>query len=148
MASNNQNTEESVRDVDADVLWQAADKLRGSIDAAEYKHVVLGLIFLKYISDAFAARREALAEELKADGIEGKQAENLLEQRDEYTAENVFWVPPEALWDSLQKSARRQQIGTLADDATTAIEQNNKVPRTGSVSDKVSDVIDVTGRQS
>lgn len=148
MASNNQNTEESVRDVDADVLWQAADKLRGSIDAAEYKHVVLGLIFLKYISDAFAARREALAEELKADGIEGKQAENLLEQRDEYTAENVFWVPPEALWGSLQKSARRQQIGTLADDATTAIEQNNKVPRTGSVSDKVSDVIDVTGRQS
>ena len=96
MISTKHKTEASARDVDTDVLWQAAEKLRGSIDAAEYKHVVLGLIFLKYISDAFTARREALAEELKADGIEDKQAENLLEQRDEYTAANVYWVPPEA----------------------------------------------------
>lgn len=73
--------------VNPETLWQAADKLRGSIDAAEYKHVVLGLIFLKYISDSFEARRAKLAEELAAEGIEGKQAENLLEDRDEYTAE-------------------------------------------------------------
>ena len=76
--------------VDPETLWQTADKLRGSIDAAEYKHVVLGLIFLKYISDAFDARRAKLAEELKADDITGEQAEKLLESRDEYTAENVF----------------------------------------------------------
>jgi len=76
--------------VNEEQLWQAADKLRGSIDAAEYKHVVLGLIFLKYISDAFLARRDAIAAELAADGIEGEQAEGLLESRDEYTAENVF----------------------------------------------------------
>jgi type I restriction enzyme M protein len=84
--------------VDPDALWQTADKLRGSIDAAEYKHVVLGLIFLKYISDAFEARRATLAEELKTEGIEGREAVILLESRDEYTAENVFWVPPEARW--------------------------------------------------
>jgi hypothetical protein len=76
--------------VDPETLWQAADKLRGSIDAAEYKHVVLGLIFLKYISDAFDARRATLSEELKSEGIEGTEAEALLESRDEYTAENVF----------------------------------------------------------
>lgn len=88
--------------VDPEQLWQTADKLRGSIDAAEYKHVVLGLIFLKYISDSFEARRAKLAEELKADGIEGAQAEKLLESRDQYTAENVFWVPPEARWHNIQ----------------------------------------------
>src|ERR1700728_2951747 len=71
--------------IDPEVLWQAADKLRGSVDAAEYKHVVLGLIFLKYISDAFDARREVLAEELASDGITGEEAEVLLESRDEYT---------------------------------------------------------------
>jgi len=101
MASNKQQPEETPivntgeLGVNREVLWQAADKLRGTIDAAEYKHVVLGLIFLKYISDAFEARRAKLTEELKADGIEGRRAEKLLESRDEYTAENVFWVPPE-----------------------------------------------------
>ncbi|MFW5802529.1 MAG: type I restriction-modification system subunit M N-terminal domain-containing protein, partial [Verrucomicrobiota bacterium] len=96
--------------VDHEKLWQAADKLRGSIDAAEYKHVVLGLIFLKYISDSFEARRAKLAEELAADGIEGDQAERLLEDRDEYTAENVFWVPPEARWQAIQNQARQANI--------------------------------------
>src|SRR4029077_2341588 len=80
----------------ADTLWKTADTLRGQVDAAEYKHVVLGLLFLKYISDSFAARREELRGELEADGITGKQLESLLENRDEYTAERVFWVPPEA----------------------------------------------------
>jgi len=72
--------------VDPEALWQTADKLRGAVDAAEYKHVVLGLIFLKYISDAFESRRAKLAEELEAESIKGKQAEKLLESRDEYTA--------------------------------------------------------------
>jgi len=123
MISTKHKTEASARDVDTDVLWQAAEKLRGSIDAAEYKHVVLGLIFLKYISDAFTARREALAEELKADGIEDKQAENLLEQRDEYTAANVYWVPPEARWNKIQA-----QDTTIFLQKFTTVCKRQKVP--------------------
>jgi type I restriction enzyme M protein len=120
--------------VDAETLWQAADKLRGSVDAAEYKHVVLGLIFLKYISDAFEARRRKLAEELQADNIRGEQAERLLESRDEYTAENIFWVPPEARWSNIQNQARQTNIARLIDDAMYAIERDNpklkgKLPR-------------------
>lgn len=68
----------------ADTLWKSADALRGQVDAAEYKHVVLGLLFLKYISDSFDARREELKAELETDGIAGKQLESLLENRDEY----------------------------------------------------------------
>ncbi len=120
--------------VDAETLWQAADKLRGTVDAAEYKHVVLGLIFLKYISDAFEARRATLVEELKADGIEGERAETLLESRDEYTAENVFWVPPEARWGNIQDHGKQPDIAKLIDDAMYAIERDNpklkgKLPR-------------------
>ncbi len=120
--------------IDPEELWQAADKLRGSIDAAEYKHVVLGLIFLKYISDAFEARRTKLVDELKADGIEGKEAEMLLESRDEYTAENVFWVPPEARWSNIQNQCKQPNIARLIDDAMYAIERDNaklkgKLPR-------------------
>ena len=120
--------------IDPEELWQAADKLRGSIDAAEYKHVVLGLIFLKYISDAFEARRAKLAEELKADGIQGEQAEKLLESRDEYTAEAVFWVPPEARWSNIQNQGKQPNIAKLIDDAMYAIERDNaklkgKLPR-------------------
>jgi type I restriction enzyme M protein len=83
--------------LDPETLWQAADKLRGSIDAAEYKHVVLGLIFLKYISDAFETRRRKLADELDIDGIKGPEAERLLESRDEYTAENIFGAARSAM---------------------------------------------------
>ena len=120
--------------VDPEALWQTADKLRGTVDAAEYKHVVLGLIFLKYISDAFEARRATLAEELKADGIEGKRAETLLESRDEYTAENVFWVPLEARWGNIQNQGKQPNIAKLIDDAMYAIERDNpklkgKLPR-------------------
>ena len=93
-----------------EALWKAADTLRGQIDAAEYKHVVLGLLFLKYISDSFAARRDELQAELEADGITGQQLESLLESRDEYTAERVFWVPPEARWQNLQNQAARADI--------------------------------------
>ena len=91
-------------------LWLAADKLRGNLDAAEYKHVVLGLIFLKYISDAFEEKRNALAAEPGADP----------EDRDEYTAENVFWVPNEARWSRLQAEAKQPTIGRTLDDAGAA----------------------------
>ncbi|HKZ11420.1 MAG TPA: class I SAM-dependent DNA methyltransferase [Rhodanobacteraceae bacterium] len=118
----------------ADTLWKAADVLRGTIDAAEYKHVVLGLLFLKYISDSFEARKDELKAELEADGITGPQLESLLENRDEYTAERVFWVPPEARWQNLQNQATRPDIATLIDDAILAVERDNpnlkgKLPR-------------------
>ncbi len=100
-----------------DKLWAAADKLRGNMDAAEYKHVVLGLIFLKYISDAFMEKFNAL----RADDL----AEP--EDKDEYLADNIFWVPPEARWSYLQKNAKRPDIGTLIDDAMAAIERDNRV---------------------
>ena len=109
----------------ANKLWKAADALRGQIDAAEYKHVVLGLLFLKYISDSFEARRDELRDELEAEGIEGTQIERLLESRDEYTAERVFWVPPEARWTNLQNQATRPDIATLIDDAILAVERDN-----------------------
>jgi len=118
----------------ADILWKSADALRGQVDAAEYKHVVLGFLFLKYISDSFEARREELKRELEADGISGVQLERLLENRDEYTAERVFWVPPEARWANLQNQAARPDIATLIDDAILAVERDNpnlkgKLPR-------------------
>jgi len=100
-------------------LWLAADKLRNNMDAAEYKHVVLGLIFLKYISDAF--------EEMRARLMEGKgdfKGANP-EDPDEYRAENVFWVPPAARWSYLQNSAKQPTIGKIVDDAMTAIERDN-----------------------
>jgi type I restriction enzyme M protein len=118
----------------ADTLWKAADALRGQIDAGEYKHVVLGLLFLKYISDSFESRREELKAELQADNIAGKQLESMLESRDEYTAERIFWVPPESRWHNLQNQATRPDIATLIDDAILAVERDNpnlksKLPR-------------------
>ena len=98
-------------------LWQAADKLRNNMDAAEYKHVVLGLIFLKYISDAF----KEVYNELINDPDKLSDPEDV----DEYTARNVFWVPPEARWDYLQKNAKQPTIGILVDDAMDAIERDN-----------------------
>jgi type I restriction enzyme M protein len=117
-----------------DTLWAAADKLRGTVDAAEYKHVALGLLFLKYVSDAFESRREAMKIELERDGISGPQLESLLESRDEYTAEHVFWVPPEWRWPNLCAQARQANIATLLDDAILAVERDNpnlkgKLPR-------------------
>src|SRR5205809_772630 len=97
------------------VMWQAADKLRGNLDAAEYKHVVLGLIFLKYVSDAFEEKHAALSKETGADP----------EDRDEYLAENIFWVPPEARWSYLQGRAKDPAIGKLLDSAMIAIERDN-----------------------
>ena len=96
-------------------LWQAADALRGLMDAADYKHVVLGLIFLKYISDAFEECRAQLEREPYADP----------EDPDEYRAKNIFWVPPEARWSHLKANAKQPTIGKLADDAMIAIERDN-----------------------
>ena len=100
-------------------LWSMADALRGSMDAAEYKHVVLGLIFLKYISDAF---EEAHAQ-LQAERSAGADPED----PDEYRAQNIFWVPPEARWPHIQAQARQPAIGQLVDDAMRAIERDNPV---------------------
>ena len=100
-------------------LWKAADKLRKNIDAAEYKHIVLGLIFLKYISDAF----EGMYDKLKKG--EGEYAGADPEDRDEYKAENIFFVPPEARWSYLQGRARQPEIGKDVDNAMDAIEKEN-----------------------
>ena len=98
-------------------LWQAADALRNNMDAAEYKHVVLGLIFLKYISDAFEAKHA----ELEAERASGADPED----PDEYRAASIFWVPKEARWSVLKASAPQPTIGTLVDDAMAAIERDN-----------------------
>jgi type I restriction enzyme M protein len=98
-------------------LWKMADALRGSMDAAEYKHVVLGLIFLKYVSDAFEEQHAKL-EANKKSGADP-------EDQDEYRAVNIFWVPPEARWAHLKAQARQPTIGQLVDDAMAAIERDN-----------------------
>jgi type I restriction enzyme M protein len=98
-------------------LWAAADALRNNMDAAEYKHVVLGLIFLKYISDAFEAKHA----ELETERAQGADPED----RDEYQAASIFWVPREARWHHLKASAPQSTIGTLVDDAMAAVERDN-----------------------
>jgi len=98
-------------------LWAAADALRNNMDAAEYKHVVLGLIFLKYISDAFEAKHA----ELEAQRKQGADPED----PDEYRASSIFWVPKEARWSHLKAKAPQPTIGTLVDDAMSAIERDN-----------------------
>jgi len=98
-------------------LWAAADALRNNMDAAEYKHVVLGLIFLKYISDAFEAKHA----ELEKQKAEGSDPEDV----DEYRAASIFWVPKEARWSFLRDNAPQPTIGKLVDDAMSAIERDN-----------------------
>lgn len=96
-------------------LWEAADKLRGHLDAAEYKSVVLGLIFLKYISDRF----EQVRQRVEKEGLDDP------EDKDVYLAERVFWVPPDARWKILQDNAAKEEIGNLIDKAMDAIEKDN-----------------------
>ena len=96
-------------------LWQAADKLRSNMDAAEYKHVVLGLIFLKYVSDSFTEKYNAL----KAEGYGDE------EDRDEYLADNIFWVPKEARWETIKAHATNPDIGEVIDSAMENIEKEN-----------------------
>ena len=112
------------------MLWAAADKLRGHMDAAEYKHVVLGLIFLKYISDAFEEHRKNLEAQISDPANELYVEKSMdryatLEDRDEYTAANIFWVPQEARWAFLQGRAKQPTIGKLIDDTMVAIERDN-----------------------
>ncbi len=112
-------------------LWQTADTLRGSMDAAEYKHVVLGLIFLKYVSDSFELRRSQLVKDIATPSSEyfvkdEKSRKAVLEDRDEYTSENVFWVPKSARWDVFQANAKRPEIGKTIDDAMDVIEKENR----------------------
>jgi type I restriction enzyme M protein len=95
-------------------IWKAADILRGNISAAEYKHVVLGLIFLKYISDKFEERYR----ELKADADD-------VEDKDAYTEKNIFFVPPPARWEVIAKAAHKEEIGTVIDNAMRIIEKEN-----------------------
>ena len=96
-------------------IFAAADKLRGNIDAAEYKNVVLGLIFLKYISDSFEEKYKSLLED----------GEDFAEDRDEYTAENIFFVPKEARWDYIASKSTIPEIGEIIDHAMISIEEEN-----------------------
>jgi type I restriction enzyme M protein len=120
-------------------LWATADKLRANMDAAEYKHIVLGLIFLKYVSDTFAARRSELekrfadpSDEYYLDDSESIPDE--LEDRDYYTSVNVFWVPEAARWENLRANAKQADIGKRIDDALAIIEVEN--PKLKGILDK------------
>ncbi len=115
MPENNKNNQQGANLGFEAKLFLAADKLRGSMDASEYKHVALGLVFLKYISDAFTSVYEKLKEDKDADE----------EDADEYLAERTFWVPKEARWSHLKDNAKKPTIGKLVDDAMFAIEKSN-----------------------
>ncbi len=113
-------------------LWQTADKLRGHLDPAEYKHVVLGLVFLKYISDAFEERRTWLLREAadaqSAYYVKDERARYAVaEERDEYTAENIFWVPSQARWPYLQDRAKQSEISKLIAYVMLAIDHDKPV---------------------
>jgi len=116
-------------------LWKAADKLRAQMDAAEYKHIVLGLIFLKYISDTFVKQQEkvrSMVSQPSSDYFISEDPADYaeeLEERDYYTQDNVFWVPQEARWETLRSKAKQPDIGSLVDGAMTAIENENPTLR-------------------
>src|SRR5690554_4229618 len=99
-----------------EMLWESANKLRGSVDAAEYKHVVLGLVFLKFISDKYKQRKKEIIEQGK---------EQYIENKDMYTMENVFFVPQDARWSYLVNNAKQGNVGQLIDTAFTLIEKEN-----------------------
>ncbi|WP_280447674.1 type I restriction-modification system subunit M [Nocardia cyriacigeorgica] len=118
-----------------DTLWKAADKLRGSLSASQYKEVILGLVFLKYVSDAFDERRQAIHEELAADGMDDEQIEQLIDDPEEYQGYGVFLVPPAARWQFLAENAKglpasdttpAKPIGQLIDEAMDAVMKANE----------------------
>jgi len=117
-----------------DTLWKAADKLRGSMDASQYKDVILGLVFLKYVSDAFDERRRQIRAELAMDGYDEDQIAELIDDTDEYTGRGVFWVPANARWSFLAENAKgigpssdahEKSVGLLIDEAMDAVMQTN-----------------------
>ena len=110
-------------------LWEAADKLRGNQEPSEYKHVVLGLVFLKYISDRFIERRHSIESSLAEDGIKPERWAAFLESRDEYSGHNVFWVPEDARWETIQSRAKLPSIGQDIDQAMDVIEKENPALR-------------------
>ena len=112
-------------------LWEACDQLRGSVESAEYKHLVLGLVFLKYISDSFERRRAVLDVATRQKGSDlyvedEEEREEVLEDRDEYISENIFWVPKKARWNALLASATQPDIGQRIDAALDEIEKANE----------------------
>ena len=130
MASRKQAAPKAAKTLEQ-TLWDAADKMRGNLEAGEYKHVVLGLVFLKYVSDAFEDRRkwleEATADETNKDYYVAKsdRRSSIVEDRNEYTSHNVFWVPVEARWPYVQDRAKQPEIGVLLDAAMDLIEKEN-----------------------
>lgn len=122
-------------------LWATADKLRANMDAAEYKHIVLGLIFVKYISDTFQTRREELKSKFANPNdpyfipdADQNLINEELEDRDYYKEVNVFWVPESARWESLRAKAKQADIGKLIDEALSLIETEN--PKLKGILDK------------
>lgn len=118
-----------------DTLWKAADKLRGSMDASQYKDVILGLVFLKYVSDAFEERRGQIQAELEADGLNEEQIAQLIDDVDEYSGRGVFWVSERARWTYLAENAKGlpamdgeqgKSIGQLIDEAMELVMADNK----------------------
>ena len=118
-----------------DTLWKAADKLRGSMDASQYKDVILGLVFLKYVSDAFDERRAQIHAELSTEGYDDEQIADLIDDVDEYTGRGVFWVATNARWSYLAEHAKGlsasldsadKSIGSLIDEAMDALMQDNQ----------------------
>jgi len=114
----------STRDLH-DTLWKAADKLRGSMDAAQYKDFVLGMVFLKYVSDSFAERREQIRAEVLADGVPEERIEAFLDEAGEYKREGVFWVPGTARWNVLAQQSKGGNPGEVIDAAMDAIMKAN-----------------------
>lgn len=125
----------SVVGVDEAKLWSMADALRNNMDAAEYKHVLLGLIFLKYISNAFEAKHA----ELEGQRNQGADPED----PDEHRAASIFWVPKEAQWSHLRDNAPQPKIGTIVDEAMTAIERDN-----ASLKGVLGDIVQLNGKYS
>ena len=115
-----------------ETLWKAADKLRNQMDAAEYKHIVLGLIFLKYISDTFDIQKDKIKKMVsnpKSDFFiseDPKIYEKELEDRDYYTQDNIFWVPQKSRWEKIRAQAKQSDIGSIIDRAMVDIEKENK----------------------
>jgi type I restriction enzyme M protein len=108
-----------------DTLWKAADKLRGSMDAAQYKEFVLGLVFLKYVSDAFEERRTEIEAELHEQEMPQSRVAQFVDDPDEYVARGVFWVPPASRWGHISAGAKAEGIGSLLDNAMQALMDGN-----------------------